>query len=126
MTAQLLEISCDRAYGDRVHLQPTSSYSIHISAQGPSVSSGSPRSTMEVLDKYPAKQHARNVASRLLDSNGLIYLKGQMTRLREDSDMEVQFNQRRYFAYMSGVIEPDCALLYHIESGSLSSSLHRY
>ncbi|KAI5302434.1 hypothetical protein KEM56_000698 [Ascosphaera pollenicola] len=34
--------------------------------------------------------------------------------------MEVEFNQRRYFSYMSGVSEADCALLYHIETDSLT------
>ncbi|KAI5310224.1 hypothetical protein KEM55_000301, partial [Ascosphaera atra] len=91
-----------------VAVRPNGSYVLNIKMSG----SG--------IDKYPAKQHARNVASRLPDPAGLIYLQGQKTRLREDSDMEVEFNQRRYFYYLSGVLEPDCALTYEYKTDTLT------
>ncbi|KAJ5535890.1 hypothetical protein N7513_009076 [Penicillium frequentans] len=65
-------------------------------------------------DKYPAKQHARNVARRLGTSHGLIFIAGEPTALLRDSDQERPFRQRRYFYYLSGVVEPECALIYDI------------
>ncbi len=53
-------------------------------------------------------------------SEGLIYLPGQPSRIREDSDLPVPFRQRRYFYYLSGVDEPDCALTYDIETEFLA------
>ena len=45
--------------------------------------------------KYPAKAHARKVASYLkekdLSSNGVIYLEGGESRMHEDSDQEQGF-----------------------------------
>ncbi|KAJ5167293.1 Xaa-Pro aminopeptidase [Penicillium canariense] len=65
-------------------------------------------------DKYPAKQHARNVAGKLGASHGLIFLAGQPTINWRDSDQSRPFRQRRYFYYLSGVDEPDCALTYDV------------
>ncbi|OOQ87721.1 peptidase D [Penicillium brasilianum] len=65
-------------------------------------------------DKYPAKQHARNVARKLGVSHGLIFIAGQPTVNWRDSDQSRPFRQRRYFYYLSGVDEPDCALTYDI------------
>ncbi|KAJ5491304.1 Xaa-Pro aminopeptidase [Penicillium diatomitis] len=65
-------------------------------------------------DKYPAKQHARNVASRLGVSHGLIFIAGEPTANWRDSDQSRPFRQRRYFYYLSGVGESDCALTYDI------------
>ena len=52
--------------------------------------------TGSVLDgKYPAKAHARKVASYLkekgLSSNGVIYVEGGKSRMHEDSDQEQGF-----------------------------------
>ncbi|KAI2791120.1 putative Xaa-Pro aminopeptidase [Penicillium oxalicum] len=65
-------------------------------------------------DKYPAKQHARNVARKLGVSQGLIFIAGQPTSNWRDSDQARPFRQRRYFYYLSGVGESDCALTYDI------------
>ncbi|KAI9721741.1 MAG: hypothetical protein M1812_002076 [Candelaria pacifica] len=75
---------------------------------------------MNEIDKYPAKQHAKTVAALLDVSQGLIYLPGQATHILEDSDQTRPFRQRRYFYYLSGVNEPDCALTYDIESEFLT------
>jgi Xaa-Pro dipeptidase len=61
-----------------------------------------------------AKQHARNVARKLGVSHGLIFLAGQPTINLRDSDQARPFRQRRYFYYLSGVDEPDCALTYDV------------
>ncbi|OAX80407.1 hypothetical protein ACJ72_05258 [Emergomyces africanus] len=73
-----------------------------------------------ILDKYPAKQHAKRVAAQIGRDNGLIYLMGQKSILYEDSDQERAFRQRRYFFYVSGVDEPDCHLTYDIKSDKLT------
>ena len=59
------------------------------------------------------------VAGQLKVSDGLIYLPGQHTIYREDSDMAYPFRQRRYFYYLSGVNEMDCCLTYDIGHDSL-------
>ena len=45
--------------------------------------------------KYPAKSHARKVASYLknkgLSRNGVLYLEGGKSRMHEDSDLEAIF-----------------------------------
>ncbi|KAK8233531.1 peptidase M24, structural domain-containing protein [Phyllosticta capitalensis] len=66
------------------------------------------------LDKYPAKQHAKRVASILGVDKGLIYLPGAPTTYLEDSDQTIPFRQRRFFYYLSGVDEADCHLIYDI------------
>ncbi|KAK2743802.1 hypothetical protein FQN57_004739 [Myotisia sp. PD_48] len=71
-------------------------------------------------NKYPAKQHARRIASQLKAQSGLIYLPGQLSQTLEDSDQEVQFRQRRYFFYLTGVEEPDCYALYDIDIDELT------
>lgn len=71
--------------------------------------------------KYPAKTHARSVASRLPTKYGLIYLEGMPSQTFEDSDMSPKFRQRRGFLYMSGVVDiPDCKLVYNIETDHLT------
>ncbi|KAJ5704026.1 hypothetical protein N7493_011164 [Penicillium malachiteum] len=88
--------------GPNVTINSIDSYQINLTVIGTS------------CDKYPAKQHARNVARRLGISHGLIFLAGQPNILLRDSDQERPFRQRRYFYYLSGVEEPDCALTYDI------------
>ncbi|EAS32258.3 peptidase D [Coccidioides immitis RS] len=90
------------------------SYSIHIQTRG------------TTLDKYPAKQHARNVARQLGLTDGLIYLMSQSTRTLEDSDQPQPFRQRRYFFYLSGVDEPDCHLTFDIKSDILTLYVPHY
>ncbi|MCJ1471675.1 hypothetical protein MMC13_000315 [Lambiella insularis] len=72
------------------------------------------------VDKYPAKQHVRAVASKLGQSDGLIYLLGQYGFTIEDSDIPKTWRQRRYFYYCSGVDVPNCCLTYQIEKDELS------
>ncbi|KAF2143420.1 uncharacterized protein K452DRAFT_297158 [Aplosporella prunicola CBS 121167] len=72
------------------------------------------------LEKYPAKQHARQVAQRLGVKDGLIYLPGAPTTYLEDSDQFLPFRQRRYFYYLSGVDEPDCHLTYDFRLDQLT------
>ncbi|KAL1963628.1 hypothetical protein VTN77DRAFT_7949 [Rasamsonia byssochlamydoides] len=83
-------------------------YHIHLTVTGTS------------CDKYPAKQHARKVATQLGVSNGLIYLVGQPTILLDDSDQAIAFRQRRYFYYLTGVDEPDCYVTYDIKNDLLT------
>ncbi|KAJ5983318.1 hypothetical protein N7481_005417 [Penicillium waksmanii] len=89
------------ALGDVV-VNSVDSYQIRIAISGTS------------FDKYPAKQHARNVARKLGASHGLIFLAGQPTVNLRDSDQARPFRQRRYFYYLSGVDEPDCSLTYDV------------
>ena len=71
--------------------------------------------------KYPAKTHARRVAKLLPSDSGLIYLVGATSELFEDSDMGPKLRQRRYFLYLSGVVDiPDCELLYSISDDHLT------
>ncbi|RPB06155.1 hypothetical protein L873DRAFT_1824840 [Choiromyces venosus 120613-1] len=73
------------------------------------------------MEKYPAKQHARNVARRLPTRNGLIYLEGMPEVLFEDSDEAIKFRQKRYFLYLTGVIDiPDCFVTYSIAHDKLT------
>ncbi|KAJ5096589.1 Xaa-Pro aminopeptidase [Penicillium angulare] len=88
--------------GQDVIINSVDSYQIHLT-----VSDGS-------CDKYPAKQHARNVARKLGVSHGLIFIAGEPTINYRDSDQGRAFRQRRYFYYLSGVDEADCALTYDI------------
>ncbi|KAL4917823.1 peptidase M24, structural domain-containing protein [Aspergillus aurantiobrunneus] len=71
-------------------------------------------------DKYPAKQHARRVATKLGARDGLIYLAGKATTNWGDSDQPRPFRQRRYFYYLSGVDEADCYLTYDIRNDFLT------
>ncbi|KAM5440477.1 putative Xaa-Pro dipeptidase [Microsporum canis] len=84
------------------------SYSISVSVKGTNI------------NKYPGKQHARRVAARLAKQKGLIYLPGQQTVLSEDSDQARPFKQRRYFFYVTGVVEPDCHVTYDIAEDKLT------
>ncbi|KAF2849087.1 hypothetical protein T440DRAFT_469521 [Plenodomus tracheiphilus IPT5] len=77
------------------------------------------------LDKYPAKQHARNVQVKLGVDEGLIYLPGQSAKNNEDSDMPAPFRQLRYFYYLSGCNEPDCHLTYDIRQDTLTLFIPR-
>ncbi|KAL1958089.1 hypothetical protein VTO42DRAFT_5129 [Malbranchea cinnamomea] len=74
--------------------------------------------------KYPAKAHARRVATALRNlgqgDSGIIYLEGQKTRLLEDSDEAMPFRQRRNFFYLSGCLLPDSYLTYNIEQDELT------
>ncbi|MCJ1294299.1 hypothetical protein MMC34_005857 [Xylographa carneopallida] len=74
----------------------------------------------EGINKYPAKQHAQAVASKLTDPDGLIYLLGQYAFTIEDSDQAKTWRQRRYFYYCSGVDVPNCCLTYDISADELS------
>ena len=67
-----------------------------------------------------AKQHCQAVASKLEDSEGLIYLLGQYTFTIEDSDQPKTWRQRRYFYYCSGVDIPNCCLTYNIKTDELT------
>ncbi|KAG0637026.1 peptidase M24, structural domain-containing protein [Tuber brumale] len=87
--------------------QPADVLNIHIGAD----------SSME---KYPAKQHARNVARRLPTRSGLIYLEGMPEVLFEDSDEAIKFRQKRYFLYLTGAVDmPDCFVTYSIAQDKL-------
>ena len=72
------------------------------------------------LDKYPAKQHARNVASQLEAEHGLIYLAGAKGENWPDSIVTKPFRQDRYFYYMTGCNEADCHVSYLIETDTLT------
>ncbi|KAL5115475.1 hypothetical protein ACEQ8H_006616 [Pleosporales sp. CAS-2024a] len=78
-----------------------------------------------LLDKYPAKQHARRVQEKLGVEQGLIYLPGQQAKNNVDSDMPAPFRQLRYFYYLSGCNEPDCHLTYDIQHDILTLFIPR-
>ncbi|KAF2396275.1 Creatinase/aminopeptidase [Trichodelitschia bisporula] len=67
-------------------------------------------------EKYHSKSHSLRVAAALGASAGAIVLRGTSTTLWSDCDQYVPFRQARYFYYLTGCDEPDCALLYDIES----------
>lgn len=69
---------------------------------------------------YVAKQHARLVAQSLDVTEGVIYLAGTPRAFLEDSDQFVPFRQRRYFYYLSGVDEPNCHVLYNVDTDVLT------
>ena len=46
--------------------------------------------------KYPAKEHARNVAKYMKKTTGVIYLEGQKTTFNEDNDGEAPFRYAFY------------------------------
>lgn len=84
---------------------------------------------MESVDKilagkYPARAHAKRVATALRDlgqgDSGIIYLEGQKTLMKEDSDEALHFRQRRNFFYLSGCLLPDSYLTYNIEQDELT------
>ncbi|KAL2863696.1 aminopeptidase P family protein [Aspergillus lucknowensis] len=76
--------------------------------------------TESECDKYPAKQHARRVATKLGAGGGLLYLAGKASVNWGDSDQPRPFRQRRYFYYLSGVDEADCYLTYDIRNDRLT------
>ncbi|KAF2120003.1 peptidase M24, structural domain-containing protein [Lophiotrema nucula] len=92
--------------------QEQQEYWLHLEAASP-------------LEKYPAKQHAKRVQELLGVPDGLIYLAGEPKRNNEDSDMPAPFRQRRYFYYLSGVNEPNCHLVYIINTNTLALFIPR-
>ncbi|KAK6346247.1 hypothetical protein TWF730_010578 [Orbilia blumenaviensis] len=70
--------------------------------------------------KYPAKSHARRTAQALDLKQGLIYLRGEVARNNEDSDMPAVFRQKRYFYYLTGYDLPDGHVTYDIETDTLT------
>lgn len=92
---------------------------LSIELKRPNDASLSSSSEVAPIDKYPAKTHARKVASKLGVDKGLIYLQGKPTTTYEDSDMEPPFRQRRYFYYMSGADFPDAHLTYDVATDQL-------
>lgn len=75
--------------------------------------------------KYPAKQHARNVASQLHSlypgiTNGLILLSSQKTVILEDTDQDCPFRQRRHFFYLSGCNLADSIVTYDMRTEKLT------
>ncbi|PFH60423.1 hypothetical protein XA68_11011 [Ophiocordyceps unilateralis] len=73
----------------------------------------------EPAARYPAKLHARRVATELDVSAGLVYLAGQTERQLEDSDQSVPFRQRRYFFYLAGADFPGCHVTYDVAADKL-------
>jgi Xaa-Pro dipeptidase len=71
--------------------------------------------------KYPAKAHAKRVVEYIRktkpDTNGVLYLEGQHTKMIEDNDETVPFRQRRYFYYMTGCALPDVYFTYDFATG---------
>jgi Xaa-Pro dipeptidase len=49
---------------------------------------------------------------------GAVFLEGGISETRFDSDHEPIFRQESYFWYLSGVKEPDCSLVVHVETGA--------
>lgn len=64
----------------------------------------------------------QRLLAKLQDSaaahHGLVYLCGGHSQERFDSDHEPIFRQESYFQYLTGVREPDCAVLLDVASGT--------
>lgn len=78
--------------------------------------------TNDILqDKYPAKAHAKKVATYLLSQgaapDSVIYLEGQKTRMIEDNDGEAPFRYQAHLKLNSIAIPP-------LPSCSIRSPLH--
>lgn len=73
-----------------------------------------------IAKRYPAKAHARRVASLLNSANGTIYLEAGPIWEHEDSDSEAPFRQRRAFYYLSGCPLSDSFLTYDIAKDHLT------
>ncbi|GAB7361877.1 hypothetical protein MBLNU230_g1916t1 [Neophaeotheca triangularis] len=77
-----------------------------------------------VLDKYPAKAHARRVAAELSKNSKttatLLVLQSTPSTTYPDSDMPPPFRQDRYFYYLTGCPEPDCYCTYDIPTDTLT------
>lgn len=73
-----------------------------------------------VIDKYPAKSHARRVASQLGVSDGHLLLVATRAANWPNSDMPAPFRQDRYFYYLTGCNESDCYTTYDIKRDLLT------
>lgn len=73
-----------------------------------------------MIEKYPAKTHARRVAEALGVHHGLIALSGSPNVLWANSDQGPPFRQERYFYYLTGCNEPGCYVTYDIRKDELT------
>ena len=58
------------------------------------------------------------------NSNVIVYLKGGISTERNDTDHEPIFRQESYFLWLTGVVEPDCAVII-IRSGTTTTTTIR-
>lgn len=67
--------------------------------------------------KYPnAKLHALSVTALLQETEGVIYLAGDVLHERHDTDVGLLFRQESNFFYLTGVNEPSFHYLFDIKS----------
>ncbi|OBZ86136.1 putative Xaa-Pro aminopeptidase pepP [Choanephora cucurbitarum] len=62
---------------------------------------------MTVTQRLPTRQNVNKILSQFSATEGLIYLAGQVTKERDDTDVELAFRQESNFFYVTGVNEPD-------------------
>ncbi|KXN64786.1 Creatinase/prolidase N-terminal domain-containing protein, partial [Conidiobolus coronatus NRRL 28638] len=74
---------------------------------------------MSILkNKYPAKEHTQKVLSHLPKTdNAIIYLKGDYTKCRHNTDCENTFRQESNFFYLTGVEKPGFQLVIEVATG---------
>ncbi|KAL1918286.1 uncharacterized protein VTP21DRAFT_2946 [Calcarisporiella thermophila] len=70
--------------------------------------------------KYPAKKHCQKVAAQLGEKKGFFYLRGEVTRCRHDTDLELPFRQESNFQYLTGINKPGFHLLYDLAADKLT------
>jgi len=82
-----------------------------------------------ITKMYPAKQHAAKVVEQLnklckAPSLALLYLEGEVTRARHDTDRYLPFRQESNFFYLTGCTIPASKLLIESRNGKINSTLY--
>ncbi|KAH8556764.1 peptidase M24, structural domain-containing protein [Umbelopsis sp. PMI_123] len=62
------------------------------------------------------KQHCLNVKQLMSQESGIIYLRGALNGLRDDTDVEIKFRQESNFFYLTGVNEPEFQFVFDFAS----------
>jgi Xaa-Pro dipeptidase len=78
------------------------------SATAPFLSMGRDTYKVSVRDVFVAN---RVKLMRSLERNAVVYLTGGVSAERNDTDHEPIFRQESYFLWLTGVVEPDCAVI---------------
>lgn len=88
----------------------------------PSSSSPSVSTKLNMMKALYSENRAKLVqalqnSNSTIPRSSLVFLQGGPSETRFDSDHEPLFRQESYFCYLSGVVEPDCALCIQVNSG---------
>ena len=90
--------------------------SVPMSTRTPSVfAMGLDTYKISVIDVFCANR--RKLVEAMSPHVGTIYLVGGSSETRQDSDHEPIFRQESYFLWLSGVQEPDCAVMIELPMG---------